>query len=148
MLHEYLTGQRPGFGPAFSSPAEAVSAGQQVSPSPLVHPEMRRLVLALTDAHPHRRPRIEAFLDAVDDESVLEFPSSVTDRRGSRVKINMGPGSTTSPAGGIPAPRPGTSPPSAPSTGGDTGTRPSRVRIRLDARPVPRPPEESTRPPE
>lgn len=155
MLHEYLTGQRPGSDPAFSSPADAVRAGRQVSPSPLLHPEMTRLVLALTDARPQRRPRIEAFLDSVDDESVLEYPSSITDRRTprpgtgreSRIKINMGPGRSVAPStGGIPAPRTSPSPPPAPGTGGTApGTRPSRVRIRLDSRPTgpgkPPPPE-------
>ena len=154
MLHEYLTGQRPGFPPAFSSPADAVRAGQQVTPNPLLHPEMQYLVLTLTDARPRRRPQVEAFLEAMDEESVLEYPSRVTGHRtgrpgagrGSRLQINMGPGrGTSSGTGGIPAPR--TGPGLLPAPGPDraepeTESRPSRVRFHLDGRPPAGPPPE------
>ena len=155
MLHEYLTGQRPGFAPTFSSPGEAVKAGEQLIPAPLLHPQITRLVRSLTDSRPQRRPPIEAFLEALDDESVLDFPSSVTDHRASpagtgrpsRLIINTGPGrsKTAEPSSRLTR----TSPPPAPEEDDTTsGTRPSRLRIRLDTRvPEPRPPEADTPPP-
>ena len=79
MLHEYLTGERPGVPAAFSSPGEAVKAGQELALDPQLHPGVARLVRSLTDASQQRRPGIEEFLKALEDESVLAFPSSVTE---------------------------------------------------------------------
>lgn len=155
MLHEYLTGQRPGFPAAFSSPGEAAKAGQQLTLNPLLHPGITRLTRSLTDASPQRRPRIEAFLKALEDENVLEFPSSVAEDpapvtgtgRPSLLQINFGPGGgstrgpTAAPASTSPSPAPG-------KEGAAHGTRPSRLRIRVDTRvPERRPPERGTPPP-
>ena len=55
MLHEYLTGQLPGYPGDFPSPGEAVKAGRPLTPDPQLHPDMTRLVIALTHGSPQRR---------------------------------------------------------------------------------------------
>jgi eukaryotic-like serine/threonine-protein kinase len=145
MVHEYLTGQLPGFPPEFGSPGEAVKAGRRLVLCDRLHPEIARLIVTLTDSRPQRRPDIDAFLTATTDESRLEFPCSVAasgsaaPRGGGRLIINMGVGVTDTALG---AERKGA--PSAPArdAGGDRtdrASRPSRLRIHLDVE-TPAPP--------
>jgi serine/threonine protein kinase len=158
MLHEYLTGQRPGFPAAFSSPGQAVEAGQLLTLNPLLHPAITRLVQSLTDARPQRRPRIEAFLKALDDENVLEFPSSAAEDPApaasasrSRLQINIRPGGSAPGPAARPASSGASSSPSPAPHEDDAAhaTRRSRVRIHVDSHiPEPRAPERGTPPPE
>jgi eukaryotic-like serine/threonine-protein kinase len=144
MLHEYLTGELPGFPGAFGSPGYAVKAGQRLTPSTQLHPKTSYLVLSLTHSEPGRRPGIEAFLKAVDDESKLEFPYDVRelpsgtrgapgDPRPSRIKTDMRPGGNGSARGSEHRPATGApSPPTAPvKKEPERAARPSRLRINL-----------------
>lgn len=143
MLHEYLTGHLPGFPPAFSSPGEAVKAGEQLSIDDQIHPAIVRLIMALTDARPQRRPTIGKFLSAIEDESKLNLSlarsassPSVTpaDGSGRRLIINMGPGGATAAPAEV---SPGESSPPVRASGRNEPAepptrRPSRLRIHFD----------------
>lgn len=139
MLHEYLTGRLPHFPVGFDSPGAAVRAGESLLADDRLHPKIARLVTALTDARPRRRPDIDAFLATVTEESELELTSPragavapVPPTRGvGRVSFNFGPGGGGSLRGA------GRGEPSAPppDDGYDSASRParaSRLRIHLD----------------
>ncbi len=146
MLHEYLAGQLPGYPPGSGSPGEAVRAGRTLTPDPQLHPDITRLFLALTDARPQRRPSVEEFLDAIEDETKLDLfrpwpavpppaaamPAGPAAGGGRRVKFNFGDGGGGKPsrdpdAGGSPKPPAREEESAAPSS------RTSRVRIHLDS---------------
>jgi eukaryotic-like serine/threonine-protein kinase len=141
MLHEYLTGQRPGFASVFSSPGEAVKAGQQLTVDPLLHFALARLIRSLTDGRPARRPRTEDFLRVLEDESVLEYPSSAAEdpvpitgaSRASRVKFNLNSSGSARPSGADhERPDAARSSPEPAEDDAAPATRRSRVRIHLD----------------
>lgn len=151
MLHEYLTGQLPGYPGDFPSPGEAVKAGRPLTPDPQLHPDVTRLVIALTHGSPQRRPGIEDFLRAVDDESKLKLssthaastkrPVAAPERGGGRLHINMGPGHKG--PGGAAAGRPHRGAPGEESDGppprssGEDRSappaKPSRLRFHFDS---------------
>lgn len=164
ILHEYLAGKRPGFPERYSSAGDAVKAGHRLTLSPLLHPEMARLILQLIQVKPTARPATQQVIESLDDDSVLV--SMATDRRAvrfiagvsrgtgapvveaapaadgtgrtSRLKISLGPGAGGSPARDLPAAADGAGAGSAaastPEGAADGASRTSRVRINLGTR--------------
>jgi hypothetical protein len=140
MLHKYLTGQLPAFPPGYSSPGEAVKDGQPLNLSHQLHPEIARLIMTLTDVRSRRRPNIELFLQAIDDDATLNLSAApaaspepaVPARPAGRLKINMGPGgSAASSAAADPGAR---RMPPRDTSGDELPVRPSRLRIHIDTK--------------
>ena len=92
ILHEYLAEKRPGFPDRYSSAGDAVKAGHRLTLSPLLHPEMARLILQLVQVGPTARPATQQVIESLDDDSVLA--SMATDRRGPRFIAGLAPRGT------------------------------------------------------
>jgi eukaryotic-like serine/threonine-protein kinase len=107
MAHSWLTGELPCYDERFSSPADAVNAGEPLGADPRLSPSVLDLVTAMTAREPERRPTAEAFVAALKEPEVLALH---TPRRASRLRVNLPP-QAAAPA----APRaPSVSPPGHP----------------------------------
>ncbi|MBT2405032.1 serine/threonine protein kinase [Streptomyces sp. ISL-87] len=156
MTHLYLTGELPLHDDRYDSPADAVSAGEQLQFNVRLSDTLLGLLRAMTARAPGGRPRLSTFLKALSDPKVCvlqhrrpgssaskpdpvadETRAAVPPARKSRIHANLTsrarPGSVPPAPPSVPAPAP------APAPAGerpveDPIPRTSRVRINLGDR--------------
>lgn len=66
LMHEYLTGQKPGFDPEYGCAHVAVLEGQRLELSPKLAPEIRRILQRMLEREPERRCNMEEVFRQMD----------------------------------------------------------------------------------